>query len=46
MQDRERVAAALKSYTEFSGDMDEVDYIPPANTNKPRALATPAPSAP
>ena len=45
MQDRERVNEALKSYTEFSGDMDEVDYIPPANTSKPRALAA-APRAP
>ena len=41
MQDRERVNAALKSYTDFSGDMDEVDYIPPANTNKPRAASAP-----
>jgi len=46
MQDRERVNAALKSYTEFSGDMDEVDYIPPPNTNKKTAVPAPAPRAP
>ena len=45
MQDRERVNAALKSYTEFSGNMQDVDYIPPSNTNKPRALL-PSASAP
>lgn len=45
MQDRERVNAALKSYTEFSGNMHDVDYIPPSNTNKPRALP-PSASAP
>lgn len=44
MQDRERVNAALKSYTEFSGDMDEVVYIPPPNINKKSAV--PAPRTP
>jgi len=33
MQDRERVEAALKSYSDFSGDMNEMDPMPPPNTD-------------
>jgi pilus assembly protein CpaC len=33
MQDRERVTAALRSYSEFSGDLDEIDYVPAAAHN-------------
>lgn len=36
MQDRERLNEALRRYSKFSGDMDEVDFIPPASTSKPR----------
>ena len=32
MQARERVSDALKVYTEFSGDTDAVDFVPPAKT--------------
>lgn len=46
MQDRERVNAALKSYTDFSGDMDEVDYIPPPNTRAKTAAPALAPRTP
>jgi pilus assembly protein CpaC len=41
MQDRERVAAALKSYTEFSGDMADTRQIPAA---KPNIKGTPTPA--
>jgi Flp pilus assembly secretin CpaC len=44
MQDRERLNEALRRYSKFSGDMDEVDFVPPASTNaKPRS--TPARSS-
>jgi pilus assembly protein CpaC len=36
MQDRERVADALRSYSAFAGDLDEVDYMPPAPVKAPR----------
>jgi pilus assembly protein CpaC len=32
MQARERVSDALKVYTEFSGDTDAVDFVPPTKT--------------
>lgn len=40
MQDRERVNAALQSYTKFSGELDEVDYIPPPHTSRRAAPRT------
>jgi pilus assembly protein CpaC len=46
MQDRERVASALKSYANFSGDLDEVDYLPPAKAGKPAFLPLQSPSKP
>jgi pilus assembly protein CpaC len=46
MQDRERVTSALKSYTNFAGDLDEVDYLPPAKTGKPTSLPSHLPSNP
>jgi pilus assembly protein CpaC len=46
MQDRERVNAALRSYTDFSGDMGEVDYLPPPKTSSKPVVAGPAPRAP
>jgi len=46
MQDRERVASALKSYANFSGDLDGVDYLPPAKTSKPSFLPIQSPSKP
>jgi len=45
MQDRERVNSALKSYTEFAGDMDDMDTIPPSNTGK-KTDRTKPPSSP
>ena len=35
MQNKERVQAALESYADFQGDMDEVDYVPAAKTEDP-----------
>jgi pilus assembly protein CpaC len=32
MENRERLEAALSSYAEYSGDIDEVDFMPPAKT--------------
>ena len=47
MQDRERVTAALKSYTNFSGDMNDATRVPPAkNTVKSPASNTASPKAP
>lgn len=46
MQDRERVAAALKSYANFSGDLTEVDLLPTAKTTKPSFLPLQSPSKP
>jgi pilus assembly protein CpaC len=47
MQDRERVSAALKSYANFSGDLDEVNYIPPTRpATKPMAAPPTLPSKP
>jgi pilus assembly protein CpaC len=46
MQDRERVNAAMKSYTDFSGDTDEVDYIPPPNIHAKSPVPAPATRAP
>ena len=47
MQDRERVAAALRAYTEFSGDMNGVGQLPPmkppANPGASPATSTKAP---
>jgi pilus assembly protein CpaC len=40
MQDRERVNDALKTYNEFSGHIDDVDFIPRANTGKKPTYAT------
>src|SRR5690606_13721703 len=31
MQDRERLKSALRRYTEYSGGLDEVDFVPAAN---------------
>jgi len=46
MQDRERVASALKSYANFSGDLDEVNYLPPAKASKPSFLPLQSPGKP
>jgi pilus assembly protein CpaC len=41
MQDRERLNDALRQYSKFSGDMDDVDFVPPAS---PTAKARSAPA--
>jgi hypothetical protein len=39
MQDRKRLNEALRQYSKFSGDLDDVDFVPPASTTaKPRTL--------
>ncbi len=40
MENRERLDAALQAYTDYSGDLDEVDFVPPPKT-KPAAPAPP-----
>lgn len=39
MEDRRRLDDALRAYTEYSGDLDKVDFVPAA---KSRAVVTPA----
>ncbi len=42
MQDRERVTAALKSYTDFSGDIQDTPIVPPAPKATMPAVSTTA----
>jgi pilus assembly protein CpaC len=35
MQDRNRVENALAHYTEYSGNLEDVDFIPPAKSKSP-----------
>jgi pilus assembly protein CpaC len=46
MQDRERVTSALRSYVNFSGDLEDVDFLPRAKTSKPSFLPLQSPSKP
>ena len=39
MQDRVRLSAALRQYTEFSGDLNEIDFIPSATSQDRSAIA-------
>lgn len=39
MQDRDRISSALASYTDFNGDLDDVDLIPPPSVNPPSRRA-------
>ncbi len=36
-ENRARLEAALASYADYAGDIDEVDFMPPAKTNGTRA---------
>jgi len=41
MQDRERVASALRTYAEFSGSMDAMEHLPPPRFGAPKRQAAP-----
>jgi len=44
MEDRRRLDDALRSYEDYSGNLDKVDFVPPAKTARP--AAQPAASRP
>jgi pilus assembly protein CpaC len=39
MEDRRRLDDALRSYEDYSGNLDKVDFVPPAKTARPAASA-------
>jgi pilus assembly protein CpaC len=41
MEDRKRLEDALRQYADFSGDLDDVDFVPPAKNVAPAANARP-----